>query len=242
MSKQELLTAKHNLDRIDVLHKKHYVSEASLESEHTNYINALEKLNNANAQHSLEHHSLNALNKGMYFTGNKAEGIERDLYAELTTAQKRAELNENRVKIYEQLISKLTLLAPFDGKITQILKSAGNTTDTTKPIIFIENSKSNKDIVAYLTQDEIIHIGASGKVKLYIPSSGKMYHGNIIEINRTDGFIDAVKAQYRWRDFQIDKSAMVRIAIQENDRSDFNKQAFSGMPAIVYFTKSFHFI
>ena len=241
-SKQELLNAQHNLDRIKVLHEKHYVSEASLEAERTKYVGAIEKLNNANAQQRLEHHSLNAVNKGMYFTGNKAEGIERDLYAELEASQKKAKLNESRVEIFRHLISRLTLHAPFDGKVTQILKSAGNTTDTTKPLIFIENISSNKNVVAYLTQNEIVHIGSSGKVKIYIPSSGKMYHGKIIEINRTDGFIDMMKAQYRWRDFQIDRSAMVTIAIQENDRKEFNKYAFSGMPAIVYFSKSFHYL
>jgi multidrug resistance efflux pump len=242
MTEQGLLSAKHNFARVKALHKKHYMSEANLESERTKYVNAQEQSNKAKAQLNLEHHSLNAVHQGMYFTGTKTEGIEHDLYAELEAAQKRAELNENRVKIYERLINKLTLKAPFDGKITQILKSAGNTTDTTKPLIFIEQIKTNKTIIAYLTQDEIIHVGASGLVKIYIPSSGKTYHGKIIDVNRTDGFIDVVKAEYRWRDFQIDRSAMVTISIQKNDQNEFNKQAFSGMPAIVYFSQHFHYI
>ena len=73
----------------------------------------------------------------------------------------------------------------------------------------------------------------------YIPSSGKTYHGNVIEINRTDGFIDLIKAQYRWRDFQIDRSATVTIEIQQDNKKEFEEKTFSGMPAIVYFTKNF---
>jgi len=96
----------------------------------------------------------------------------------------------------------------------------------------------NKNIIAYLTQDEIIHIGSSRQVKIYIPSSGKTYRGKILEINRTDGFIDEIKAQYRWRSFQLDRSAMVTISVMGMDQKNFNQQVFSGMPAIVYFSKN----
>ena len=237
MSLQDVMTSQHNLERFQVLNKKHYISNVNLEAARSQYVSAQEKLKNAQAHEKLENHSLNAVSKGMYFTGTKTEGIERDLYAELSTAKKRVKLNDARVKIYENLINKLTLVAPFDGVVTQILKSAGNTTDTIKPLIFIEKIKSNKTITVYLTQDEIIHIGASEKVKIYIPSSGKTYHGRITEINRTDGFIDVIKAQYRWRDFQIDRSAMVTIALQQSEQNEFDKQAFPGLPATIYFSK-----
>ncbi len=239
IAKQEVLMAQLNLARYTTLYKKHYVSQTIWEGMQAQYFSAQEKLKNSQAKHRMERHSLNALEQGMYFTGTKTEGIERDLYAELEAFQKRTKLNEERVKIYENLISKLTIIAPFDGKVTQILKSAGNTTDTVKPIIFIENTQANKIINAYLTQDEVMKIGTSRKVKVLIPSSGKTYHGTIIEINRTDGFIDVIKAQYRWRDFQIDRSAMVTIEIQRDDKMEFDKKTFSGMPAIVYFSKNF---
>ena len=242
VSKQDVLIAQHNLDRFTELHAKHYVSNAILETNQANYASAQEKLKNAQALHNVEKHSLNnALNKGIYFSGNKTEGVSHDLTAELAAAEKRATLNESRVKIYENLIGRLTLIAPFDGKVTKILKSAGNTTDNTNPIIFIEKTGENKNIIAYLTQDEIIHIGASRDVKIYVPSSGNIYHGKITEINRTDGFIDEIKAQYRWRDFQVDRSAMVTIVIQQRDQHDFDQQAFSGMPAVVYFSKKIVF-
>lgn len=235
-SRQTVLMSQHNLERFTQLNKKHYVSEAFLEAERAKYLSAQETLTDAKAQHSIERHALSAVNKGMYFTGTKTEGILQDLDAELIAAKKRTALNDRRVKVYENLIKKLTLVAPFDGKVTQILKSEGNTTDNIKPILFIEKASSEKQIIAYLTQDEIIHIGADN-VKIYLPALGKTYAGKIVEINRTDGFIDEVNAQYRWRDFQIDRSAKVTVAIQETDRNKFEKIAFSGMPVIVYFPK-----
>ena len=239
IAKQEALMTQLNLARYKELYKKHYVSKAFWEEMQAQYLSTQEKLKNSQAQYRMEKHSLNALDQGMYFTGTKTEGIEHDLYAQLEASRNKTKLNEERVMIYENLIGKLTIKAPFDGKITQILKSAGNTTDTIKPIIFIENKQENKIIHAYLTQDEVMKIGTSRKVKVYIPSSGKSYHGNIIDINRTDGFIDVIKAQYRWRDFQIDRSAMVTIEIQGDDKKEFDQKTFSGMPAIVYFSKNF---
>ncbi len=235
-SLQTVMTSQHNLERFTQLNKKHYVSEASLEAERAKYVSAQETLADAKAQHSTERHALRAISKGMYFTGTKTEGIMQDLDAEIIAAQKKAALNDRRVKVYENLMKKLTLTAPFDGKVTQILKSEGNTADNIKPIILIEKEHSEKQIIAYLTQDEIIHIGVEN-VKIYFPALGKTYVGNIVEINRTDGFIDEVHAQYRWRDFQIDRSAKVTVAVQQNDRDKFDKIAFSGMPVIVYFPK-----
>jgi len=237
-SLQTVMTTQHNLERFTQLNKKHYISEALLEAEQAKYISAQEKLADAKAQHSIERHSLRAVNKGMYFTGTKTEGIMQDLDAELIMAQKRAVLNDRRVKVYENLIKKLTLVAPFDGKVTQILKSEGNTTDNMKPIILIEKESEKKQIIAYLTQDEIIHIGRDN-VKIYLPALGKTFVGNIVEINRTDGFIDEINAQYRWRDFQIDRSAKIVVNIQENEQNNFSKIALSGMPVIVYFPKKY---
>lgn len=237
VSKQDMLTAKYNINRLKTLHDKHYISEANWEAELAKYVNAQERLKSAKAQHELEHNSLNAVDKGIYFTGSKIEGTTHDLSAELEAAQNKTKLNEERVKIYEGLIAKLTLRAPYDGVITQILKTAGNTTDNNKPVLLVEQIKINKNIVAYLTQSEIAHISSPDKVKIYIPSTGKTYLGKITEINRTDGFVDTIKAQYKWRDLEMDRSAMVTIDISNSDQKDFNMQAFSGMPVIVYFSR-----
>ena len=151
------MITQHTLERFNILNKKNYISTENLETAQSKYISAQEELKNAQAHKQLENHSLKALKKGLYFTGNKAEGIERDLYTELNTAKKRVEINKSKISLYENLIKKLTLTAPFDAVIIRILKSNGNTTDTIKPLLLIEKNKANKTIIAYLTQDEIIH-------------------------------------------------------------------------------------
>jgi multidrug resistance efflux pump len=236
-TQQELTAAARNLERMKELHRKHYISEAAWDAELARFVSVKEKLKNAKVQKTLENHSLNAVGSGMYFTGGKLEGTGKDLYAEFEAAQKKVSLHEERVKIYERLMNQLILRAPFDGEVTQVLKSAGNTTDNVKPILFIEQKRTNKNIIAYLTQKEVLHISAPDKVKIYIPTTGKTYYGRIRSIDRTDGFVDMVKAQYRWRDFDLDRSAMVTIDIADKGVKHFDREAFSGMPAIVYFSR-----
>jgi len=236
-SKQDKVAAEHNLNRLRALHDKHYISEATWEAEFAKYINAQEKLKSAEAERHLESNSLNAIDKGIYFTGSKIEGVARDLSAEIETAQMKSKLNEEKVKIYENILNKLTVKAPNDGTVLRILKNIGATTDNNNPILFIEPFNANKNIVAYLTQAEIVHINSSKKVKLYVPSNGKTYLGHILEINRTDGFVDWINAQYKWRDLDLDRSAMVTIRISQNDQMDFNQHAYAGMPVIVYFAR-----
>ena len=236
-AQHETLIAKHTLDRYTALYKKHYVSQALWEAMNASYLSAQEQLKNAQTKHRIEQHSLNALDQGVYFSDTKTEGIERDLYAQFEASQNRTALNKERVTVYEQLISKLTILAPFDGKITHIVKSAGNTADTIRPILFIENTQRNKLINAYLTQAEVMKIRTASRVKIYIPSSGTTYHGTITEINHTNGLLDVMKPPYQWGEHPMDSSTMVTIEVQPKDKKEFDKTTFSGMPAIVYFAK-----
>ncbi len=238
-SEQDMLTTKNNLKRLKVLYKKRYMSKANLESGYAKYIRAKEKLRHAKAQQNLQKNSLHAVDNGVYFTGNKLEGTEQNLLAKLAAEKQKQILNQERVNLYTYLTEKLILKAPFDGKINQLIKSAGNTTDNIKPIILIEKNSISRNIVAYLTQNEIAHIGDTGKVKIYLPSTGRVYRGKVTEIDRTDGFVDVVKAQFRWRDVDMDRSGMVTIDIQQGEQKAFNDEAFAGMPVIIYFSKRF---
>jgi multidrug resistance efflux pump len=237
-AKHELMTTEKQLQRMRLLQKKHFVSNMEFDEALAKYQRAQEKIKSAIALKDLENNSLNAVEKGVYFTGTKLEGISGDINAQIQEAQNKLKLSEDRVQVYENILNKLTLLAPFDGKINQVLKTAGTATDTVKPILLLEKTEAQKQVVAYLTQDEVTHIGSRNRVKIYVPSLGKTYHGRVAEINRTAGFIDEVKAQYRWRDFQTDRSAMVSIDL-ETKSHQLDSILAAGMPAIVYFSRKY---
>lgn len=235
----EWMAAKNNLNRMQLLLKKHFITLANWDEAVARYKSAEDKMKSATAQKNIEVSSLGAIVNGFYFTGEKLEGIVNDLTAQINAAQNRLMLNQERLNVYNNVVSKLTLLAPFDGKVTEILKSVGTTTDSVKPIILLTQTTTNKNIVAYLTQDEITHVRVNGNVNIYIPALGNTYHGKLINIDRTSGFVDEINAQYRWRDLQIDRSATALIEIDHREQNKFNRQVIAGMPAIVYFSRKF---
>ena len=240
IAQQKLRSVQDDLARLKPLLKDHYISQSVWDKQTALYNNVQERLKKTQALQRLEHQALHATKHGFYFTGAKTEGIEQDLVAELHAAKNQVIINKRRANIYRKLINKLTLQAPFDAKVTQLLKTAGNTTDSSNPLLLIEPLSAPKTIVAFVTQNEVIHIKANKKATIYMPATGKYYRGKIIEINRTQGFIDELTRQYRWRDFQADRSAKITLALDERDTGAFNALSFSGMPAIVYFTRLHH--
>lgn len=237
MAEQSVEAAQVKLNRLTLLYQKHYISQAVWQDQQRQYQTALEKLKRATALQQLEHRALRATDQGLYFTGAKLEGIQQDLKAKLNAAKKRLTLSHHQAKIYQSLKQKLILTAPFEGHITRILKSSGNTTNTSQPLLLIEKAQVHKTIVAYVTQQEMNHIGWSKKVSVYLPALDQFYHAQIIEMNRTEGFVDLMHAQYRWRDLEWDRSAKVTLEIQSNEQKQFDEQALAGLPAIVYFSR-----
>lgn len=239
LTKHNYLIRKKNLTRMQELHKKNYLSDAKWDAELAIFTQAKEKMKKALAKFELENHSLNAIEFGMYFTGNKLEGKKSDFSTEIDLANQRLALSLNKLKIFKHFANKLILVAPFDGRVVQILKSEGNNTDTSKPLLLIQQAKANKEIIAFLRQDEVTHLGLNTKVKIYIPALKKTYRGNVASIDRTSGFIDEVKSQYRWRNLYIDRSATAIVNLNLTEQEKFNREVFAGMPAIIYFPRRF---
>ncbi len=237
ISQKKLRIAHSKLKRLTPLLKQHYISQAVWEAQEGQYKSAQQAVTQAQAIEHIEHQALRAIDQGLYFTGGKTEGRERDLLAKLHAAEEQVHFNKLRAKVYQQLIKKLTLRAPFNAKIMQILKSVGNTTNNNNPLLLLENTQIKKTLIAYLTQQEVQQLKAANKATIYIPATGTTYRGKITEINRTQGFIDEINRQFRWRDLQTDRSAKVMVALDPRDQAAFNQQTFAGMPAIVYFTK-----
>jgi multidrug resistance efflux pump len=237
VSLQEMLIAKDNIKRMQALHDQHFVSDANWQLLNARYKQSQLKLQDVKAQKALEYHSLNSLDYGIYFTGNKLEGKAQDIKAELNAAHERWLINEKKLAIYETSMKALQIKAPFAGKVIHILKSSGNSIDNSKPIMLLEQSSINKNIIAFLTQNEVLHIRLNDKVKIYIPGLDKTFIGNVTEINRTQGLIDDNNGQYLWRDLYTDRSALAKITIDGKTNDAFNRQTYAGMPAIIYFRR-----
>ncbi len=237
ISSSEANLAKIKLERMRVLYKKHYISESEWEADIANYNKAQENKKNMQAKEHMEGESLESIKNGMVFTGDKVEGTLGEIKAQIQSAEQKIKLFQDRVNVYEAILTRLIIKAPFDGKVIEVLKSAGSTIDNMKPILILEQTNAKHEVIAFLTQSEILQVDVKRPVKIYIPSTGSIYNGKVESIDRTAGFIDEIKAQYRWRNLDIDRSATVKVSINKEEETRFADTIEAGVPVIAYFSK-----
>ncbi|MBA3661983.1 MAG: HlyD family efflux transporter periplasmic adaptor subunit [Gammaproteobacteria bacterium] len=238
IAKAEYTTTKKQFGRLQPLFKKRYLSQSDWDIVEAKLRTADDKLKNVTALMHLEHDALQSVDKGIYFTGNKVEGRIQDLEAEIVAAKKKLSINRARVEMYTQFAQKFVITAPFTGRVVQLFKREGSVIENTKPLLLLQEMGAKKQIVAYLTQNEVTHLRMRARVKVYVPALNQIFHGKVVEINRTHGFVDEVNAQYRFRELGIDRSAQVTIELQNSAAK--NNKVMAGLPAIVYFSRSFN--
>lgn len=238
VSKKAMEQSKSNLVRIKSLKSRHFASEADFEKAMLHYKISRSEMLKSFTDKKIEDQSFHAIEDGMYFTGEKLEGNMNDISARIEAANAQLALDQKRYEIHESLLEKENLHSPFDAEIIDVYKSSGNTTNGMEPIILLMQEGAHKTITAWLTQSEITHIRLSSMARIYLPSKNIFFHGKVARVNRNSGFLDEIKAQFRWRDLQIDRSASVVIEIEPNESGKFNSYAIPGMPAIVYFKKA----
>lgn len=239
-SKESLASIANKIERLKKLHEKHYISDLEWDEAIEKLNNAKYKMQSAQADKDVEDHSLNAINDGMFFTGNKIEGAINDIKAQIESEKNKIQINSEKVKIYESILDKLMIKSPFKAKVVQIMKNQGAMTDNSKPVVLLQKIDEKKQIIAFLTQSEISHVGFDSNVKIYISPLGKIIKGKVSNIDRTNSFIDSVKSQYQWHDTQLDRTAIVTIDINEQSLLSQKIELNAGMPAIVYFPRKFN--
>lgn len=237
--KQEVIVAKKNLERFTELRQKNVVSQANLEEATVKYSDANRDLQSAIADLGVETASLNAVDKGSFFTGNKLEGIVTDLKANIDATRNKLILDNEKVGVYENTYKKLTLTAPFDCRVIRVTKTVGNSIEKGEPVLLLERLVNDATIIAYLTQSEVTGVALGDKAKIYIPGTGKSYKAHVVNIDDNAGMVYGEKGfiyggrteyQYHWRN-DDDRIVQVTLSIVED--------LPSGTPAVVYFPRKF---
>lgn len=236
VTKQDVIYTKSKLSKMKELYSQNYITKLDWEKYLADYQKALSNNHNMLAMKDIENESLYSLKKGLYFTGNKLEGTSGELIVQIEIANERIKLFEKKINVYENIIDQLTVRAPADGKIIDILRLLGSNIDNSKPIMLLENTHTNKKIIAFLTQNEASEVNMQKPINIFIPALNEMYKGKILSLDRTTSYIDEMKVQYKWHDTN-DRTAIVTISINKNDESHFNQSISSGMPALVYFKR-----
>ena len=174
-------------------------------------------------------------------TAQKINIIEQSLEQQkqkLQTLEKHKQALENPEKNLANYASNnfsTVYKAPISGTITKLLKSSGNTVMRNEDLIFLKQNLEQPIIDAYLTQVQATQVAIGSEATVLIPPSNKFYQAEVIEIDRTGGFVDEVRGQYQLRG-SLEQPALVKLKIIDPTLAD-SSQFSVGMPVILNIKK-----
>jgi multidrug resistance efflux pump len=179
--------------------------------------------------------TLTAVGKGRYFTGERFEGRVKELKTEVNRVKQEVTLTTQELLALYQRRERLTLYAATPGRIVQIVKTTGSSTKRGETIALFERDEQ-RVIEVFLTQQEIIGVKLHNPARAYFPALDRVVTGQIIAIDRTEGFLHEKESRYSWRASE-ERTAKVTLAFVNLTIEQIRNEFKPGLPAIVIFPK-----
>jgi len=182
-----------------------------------------------------------ATNNGLMFSANYLVADVASLAAEETAAAEQVRVAEATLRQAQLRQHELVYRAPYAGTVVRTYKSPGMTVDRGEDILILRHGGGERTIDAYLTQNEAAYIRVGARGVAYVPGTGKRYSVEVVEVDRTRGFVKELEAPkstqpgYNWRGVE-DKSAYAKLVfVSPNDNA--SQQLAGGMPVFVNLPK-----
>ena len=171
------------------------------------------------------------------FTGNSVLGQSEDLEAQVGLAEDEIKLAQKRHQSYMKQRQRSAVTAPFDGVILELPRIDKGSVRKGDVIAIIEQRK-NRQVTAFLNQEEILKVGLGDEAILFLPALGETVKGRVTKIDRTSGFIREQDMRqnpgYGWRG-PTDRSAKITIDFDDAKKIADSDRYRSGLPVVVVF-------
>ncbi len=157
-----------------------------------------------------------------------------DLLAlEVESANSDLLLTSENLEQLERKQAEMQLTAPFDGRIVSVMVSSQSSLLQGKKIATIEKSVA-PEVTAFMSQDQVVHVGVNDDANVYFPALGKSYEAVVKHIDRSAAGFRLKASHYEWAGDR-EKSASVALVLKlpEEDRTYLQ----GGLPAVVVFSK-----
>ncbi len=168
-----------------------------------------------------------------FYNGRELIGDIGEVDARIKLARYEIALSNQKHEALLKHRERLAVRAPFSGRLARMPKPEHAAVKQGDVIAVFENHSERK-VLAYLTQDEVIKIGMGDEASIYFPSLDRSLRGKVVEIDRTKGFHEEVARRYSWRS-PDDRSALVALVIDEDYQNLVEQEVSPGLPAIVLF-------
>ena len=224
-------------DRIKSLYEKGYMT-ASKVDEIAKQVIELESLIERRRIELTSRADLAEQNFGKrLYTGQTIEGQAPDVEAQVRLAEHEITLAEERRQSYEKQRERVSVVAPFDGTVLQIPRINGGSVRRGDTLAVIEQRR-DRQVTAFLDQDEILKVGLGDEALVYIPSLSETVKGRVVSIDRTSGFVREQDQRqspgYGWRG-PHDRSAQIVIDFADPKKVSDDDRYRAGLPVVVVF-------
>ncbi len=239
----QLTIAENNEARLAQLHAKGFTTDAKLDEarrERLKLRNGLEirRIELTSRVELASNNSGKRLYSGDATVGNgNIIGQSAQIEAEVRLIEHEIQLAQQRYIAQLNQREQTALRAPIDGTVVDVRKK-GKANVRRGDVIALIEDRRQREVTAFLRQDEVVRLGLGDEVLLFIPALGENLTGRIRSIDRTTGFLREQEAQggvgYEWRGSK-DRSAKVTVAFDDPVRvSDFERYR-SGLPVVAVF-------
>ena len=168
-----------------------------------------------------------------FFTGNQFLGERAKLEAEVKLQETEISLAQQRKHVLMEQRLRLAVIAPFDGLVLELPRVDHASINRGDVIAVLEQPRSRM-VTAYLTQDEVLHVGIGDPATVYVPAFDATLTATVTNIDRTSGFAKEMEARFNFRNTR-DRSALVTLQFTTQDVARGVKTFRSGTPVVVIF-------
>lgn len=239
----QLAAAEQQYSRLAILHRKGFTTDTLLENAEKLMVGLRKSLESKRIELKSRVDIANMGDGKWFYTGQTMVGDLSQLEAQVKLAEHEVELTQAK---YDALINhkkRLAVRAPFDGTVLEI-KRVDQGTVRRGDVIAVFEQREQRQVTAFLNQDEVSRAGLGDEVLLYVPALAETLKGRIQQIDRTSGFVQEQNTAqipgYRWRG-SVDRSAQVLIAFQDTRRVADAQRYRSGLPVVVVFPQRSNF-
>lgn len=233
----QLQAAEQQYGRLAMLHRKGFTTDAKIEDAEKSVATLKKTLESRKVELKSRVEIANQTEGKWHYTGQNMVGEIGQLEAQVKLAEHEVQLAQQRSNALSNHKSRLAVQAPFDGTVLD-LPHVNQGVVRRGDVIAILEQRQQRQVTAFLSQDEIIRVGLGDEVLLYVPALSETLKGRIRQIDRTSGFVKEQNAAqqpgYRWR-ASSDRSAKVLIDFQDTKRVEDVDKYRSGLPVVVVF-------
>ena len=170
-------------------------------------------------------------------SGDLVQGKVGDIEADLRLGEHEVQLAQQRWLAFLNQRERQAIRSPFGGMVLE-LPRVNDANVRQGDVIAILEQREQRQVTAFLNQDEVVRVGLGDEATLFLPALGETMKARVARIDRTTGFVDeerrAQNPGYRWRG-PVDRSARVVLDFTDPAKVKDPERYRSGLPVVVVF-------